>query len=48
VKISGLKRTFARVASAALTTSDHGAQIGTATFGSIARFMKKHDLADEV
>jgi hypothetical protein len=48
VKISGLKRTFARVASGALTTSDHGAQIGTATFGSIARFMKKHDLADKV
>ncbi len=48
IKIGGLKRAFAPVASGALTTSDHGAQIGTATFGSIARFMSDHDLADEI
>ena len=48
VKISGIKRLFAPVASKALTTNDHGAKIKTATFGSIARFMKTNNLADEV
>ena len=47
IKIGGLKRTFAPIASGALTTSDHGAKIGTATFGSISRFMAEHDLADK-
>ncbi len=44
IKIGGLKRTFAPVASRALTTQDHGAQIRTATFGSILRFMKQNRL----
>ena len=48
VKIDGLKRMLAPVASGALTTSDHGRVVGTATFGSIARFMQKNDLADAV
>ena len=48
VRIGGLKRLLAPAASAALTTSDHGAQIGTATFGSIARFMVDHDLSDQI
>ncbi|WP_298974443.1 DUF2145 domain-containing protein [uncultured Roseobacter sp.] len=48
VKIGGLKRLFAPAASAALTTADHGAQIGTATFGSIARFMAENDLSDQI
>lgn len=44
IQIGGLKRAFAPVASKALTTQDHGAQIGTATFGSILRFMKANKL----
>ena len=48
IKISGMKRAFAPLASGALTTSDHGAKIKTATFGSISRFMKEFDLADKV
>lgn len=48
VPINGLQRLFAPAASQALTTADHGAQVGTATFGSIARFMKQNDLADEI
>lgn len=48
IQIDGLKRLFAPVASQALTTADHGATIGTATFGSIARFMQANQLASEV
>ncbi len=48
VRIGGLKRLFAPAASAALTTSDHGSKIETATFGSIARFMATHDLSDHI
>lgn len=48
VQIGGLKRMLAPAASAALTTSDHGADIETATFGSIARFMAQHDLSDQI
>lgn len=48
VKIGGLKRLFAPAKSAALTTSDHGAKIETATFSSIARFMASHDLSDQI
>ena len=45
ISISGTKRFLAPVASQAFTTSDHGANVATATFGSIARFMKAHDLS---
>ncbi len=48
IRISGMKRTFGPLASGALTTSDHGAKIKTATFGSISRFMKEFDLAEKV
>lgn len=48
VPLNGLQRLFAPAASRALTTADHGANVGTATFGSIARFMEANDLADEV
>lgn len=48
VPIDGLKRALAPAASRALTTADHGAQVRTATFGSIGRFMRDHDLADAV
>ncbi len=48
VPLNGLQRLFAPVASHALTTADHGANVGTATFGSIARFMQSNDLHDEV
>lgn len=44
IKIGGLKRSFAPLASKALTTEDHGPQIRTATFGSILRFMKQNKL----
>ncbi len=48
VQIGGFKRLLAPAKSAALSTSDHGAQITTATFGSIARFMAAHDLSDQI
>lgn len=48
VEVGGLKRALATVASAALTTEDHGTVIGTATFGSVSRFMRQYDLASEV
>ncbi|MCK0094797.1 DUF2145 domain-containing protein [Yoonia sp. F2084L] len=48
VQLNGLQRLFAPAASQALTTADHGANVGTATFGSIARFMQANGLEDEV
>ena len=48
IKIGGLKRALAPVKSQALTTSDHGATVSTATFGSIARFMDANDLASSI
>jgi hypothetical protein len=45
IQIGGLKRALAPAASLALTTSDHGATVSTATFGSIARFMDTNGLA---
>ncbi|MEO0918600.1 MAG: DUF2145 domain-containing protein [Pseudomonadota bacterium] len=46
VRLNNLQRLFAPAASRALTTADHGSVVRTATFGSIARFMEAHDLAD--
>ena len=48
IPLDGIKRAFAPIASQALTTSDHGAQVGTATFESIARFMVANTLAANV
>ncbi len=48
VRLNGLQRLLAPAASQALTTVDHGAEVKTATFGSIARFMQSNDLADEI
>ena len=48
IRISGFKRLLAPVKSATLTTADHASDIGTATFGSIARFMVSHDLSEQV
>ncbi len=48
ISIGGLKRTFATLASEALTTQDHGSVVATTTFGSLARFMQKYGLAAEV
>jgi hypothetical protein len=48
IKVSAEKRAWAPVLSQALTTRDHGEQIKTATFGSIANFMKEHKLAVKV
>ncbi len=45
VEVNGVARFFATAASAALTTQDHGAEVGTATFGSIARFMQEYELS---
>ncbi|MVO17513.1 DUF2145 domain-containing protein [Parasedimentitalea huanghaiensis] len=48
IQIGGMKRLLAPAASQALTTSDHGTKVETATFGSIARFMDKNDLSSQV
>jgi hypothetical protein len=48
VEVNGFKRMIAPAASRALTTADHGTRIGTATFGSIARFMQTHGLEQDV
>ncbi|MEJ6403638.1 DUF2145 domain-containing protein [Yoonia sp. 2307UL14-13] len=48
IRVDGLQRLLAPAASRALTTADHGAQVRTATFGSIGRFMRAHDLAESV
>lgn len=45
IQIGGLKRTFATLASEALTTRDHGDVIGTTTFGSLVRFMQDYGLS---
>ena len=44
VEVSGMKRLLAPAAAPALTTADHGSQVATATFGSIARFMRENNL----
>lgn len=48
ISLGGVQRFLAPIASQALTTKDHGSGVATATFGSIARFMEKHDLASAV
>ncbi len=48
IRVSGIKRLLAPLASGALTTEDHGDRIETATFGAISRFMTGHRLAQEV
>jgi hypothetical protein len=48
IKLGGMKRFLASASSKALTTQDHGPKVATATFGSIARFMKAHKLASKV
>ncbi|MEY1556771.1 DUF2145 domain-containing protein [Yoonia sp. R2331] len=45
IEIDGLQRALAPTLSQALTTADHGEQVATATFGSVARFMAQHGLA---
>lgn len=48
IELSGLKRALAPAASQALTTADHGPVVATATFSSLARFMKANTLASKV
>lgn len=48
IEIGGFKRALAPALSGDLRTSDHGSNVGTATFSTIGKFMKKYDLADEV
>jgi hypothetical protein len=48
VRIGAIKRLLAPLASGALTTADHDGPIAAATFGAIARFMRRHDLAREI
>lgn len=47
VRLGGMKRLLAPVAAQALTTSDHGPDVATATFGSIARFMGENGLSSQ-
>jgi hypothetical protein len=44
IQVSGIKRSLATLASSGLRTTDHGETIRTATFGTIARFMKANRL----
>lgn len=48
IAVGGLKRALATVASRGLTTADHGPKVATATFTSIAQFMKDNRLASQV
>ncbi|WP_458791713.1 DUF2145 domain-containing protein [Yoonia sp. MH D7] len=48
VDVGGLKRALASMASPAMNTDDHGPTIGTATFGSVSRFLENYNLAKEV
>ncbi len=45
IAVDGLQRALAPALSQALSTADHGPVVGTATFGSLARFMQTHDLS---
>ena len=47
IEIGGFKRALAPALSGDLRTSDHGSEVGTATFSTIAKFMKTYDLSDE-
>lgn len=48
IAVGGLKRYLAPALSGALVTADHGEEIRTATFGSIGRFMQRHDLTEDI
>ncbi len=48
IEVTGLKRLLAPAVSQALTTTDHGSKVKTATFGSIGRFMRAHNLQSEM
>ena len=48
IDVSGAKRLFAPAAAPALTTVDHGGQVATATFGSLARFMRENGLDQRI
>ena len=48
INVDGMKRLFAAVTTPALTTVDHGNQVATATFGSLARFMRENRLDQRI
>jgi len=48
IPVGGFKRAFATLASQALTTTDHGSTVATATFTSIAQFMKDNKLQSQI
>ncbi len=48
IPVDALQRALGPALSGALTTSDHGAEVRTATFGSLARFMQTHDLSKAI
>lgn len=48
VEVGGVKRAFAAIASPALNTDDHGQIEGTATFGSVSRFLNAYGLAKDI
>ncbi len=48
VNVGGVKRALAAMASAAMNTDDHAATVGTATFGSVSRFLQHYNLAKDI
>lgn len=48
VRVNALKLLLGSIFIADITTSDHSGPVATATFGSIARYMQRHGLTDEV
>jgi hypothetical protein len=48
IPLDPTKRALAGIASRGLTTADHGATVNTATFSSIARFMRANKLQSEI
>lgn len=48
INVGGIKRLFAPATAPALTTADHGNHVATATFGSLARFMRENQLDQHI
>lgn len=48
VRVGALKLLLGSIFVPDISTSDHSGPVATATFGSIARYMQRHGIADEV
>lgn len=48
IDVGGVKRALAAMASPAMNTDDHAATVGTATFGSVSRFLQNYNLTSEI